>query len=68
MAEVAKFYGWIHTIEHMILATPGINEDMLMEWPVMRFLTRLQYLSDVWEAQKIDSDREAAMRKHANAG
>lgn len=56
--DVAKFYGWIHTLEAMIQATPGINEDQIMTWPVMRFLSRLNYLSDVWDASKHDLEIE----------
>lgn len=53
---VVKKYGWYHTLSGVVAATPMTSEDMIYEWPVKRFLKRLQYLSDVWQAEKHDAE------------
>jgi len=53
---LGKKYGWYHTLNGIVANTPGMTEDLIFEWPVMRFLKRLQYLSDVWENEKHDAE------------
>lgn len=56
MGEVAKHYGWRHTLELIVNGTKGMNEDQVLKKNVTWFLSRLQYLSDVWKAQAADAE------------
>lgn len=54
--SVASHWKWYHTLEAVIVNTPNVNEDQVMKWPMLRFMTRLNYLTDVWDAEKHDAE------------
>ena len=63
VGEVAKHYGWLHTIDALVGRTPGVNEDMVRKWDLMRFFGRLKYLADIDKAQRLDAE---IAKQHAN--